>query len=87
MTEQTLETVSFDVQGMTCASCAARIERVLTKQDGVREATVNFAGHEARAVLEPETDVASLLAAIENIGFSMKPVLGNEERESIVDRY
>ena len=37
------ENFSFDVGGMTCAACAARIEKVLRKQPGVLEATVNFA--------------------------------------------
>ncbi|HXH56199.1 heavy metal-associated domain-containing protein [Iamia sp.] len=31
------------VEGMTCGSCAARVEKVLGRQDGVREASVNFA--------------------------------------------
>ena len=87
MSQSVLETVSFDVQGMTCASCAARIERVLSKQIGVHEATVNFAGHEARAVLEPNTDVVSLQSAIEKIGYVLHPLAPNEERESIVQRY
>lgn len=87
MTQQLLETVNFDVKGMTCASCAARIERVLSKQEGVHEATVNFAGHEARAILDPDTDVVSLQNAIEKIGFTMKRIVANEQRESIVERY
>ena len=36
------ETLRLDVEGMTCASCAARIERKLNELDGV-EATVNYA--------------------------------------------
>ncbi|WP_447968460.1 heavy metal translocating P-type ATPase [Nitrospira sp. M1] len=87
MSQQVLETVSFDVKGMTCASCASRIQRVLAKQDGVHEATVNFAGHEARAVLAPGVDVTGLQAAIEKIGYDIKLVNANEERESIVERY
>ena len=38
------ETITLDVEGMTCASCALRIERVLGRQEGVAEAVVNFAG-------------------------------------------
>ncbi|GJL62858.1 MAG: carbonate dehydratase [Nitrospirales bacterium] len=87
MTQQALETVSFDVRGMTCASCASRIERVLSKQSGVHEATVNFAGHEARAVLDPGVDVTGLQAAIEKIGYGIQPFNPDEERESIVERY
>lgn len=35
---QPVQTVDFDVQGMTCGSCAARIQRVLGKQQGVASA-------------------------------------------------
>ena len=87
MSQSVLETVNFDVEGMTCASCAARIERVLSKQQGVHEASVNFAGHEARAVLDPNTDVVSLQSAIEKIGYVLHPLAPDEERESIVERY
>ena len=87
MTQQILETISFDVKGMTCASCASRIERVLSKQNGVQEATVNFAGHEARTTLIPGVDVADLQAAIEKIGYTINPLTPSVERESIVERY
>ncbi len=87
MAQSVFVTVKFDVQGMTCASCAARIERVLSKQDGVHEATVNFAGHEARAVLDSHTDVVSLQSAIEKIGYILHPLVPDQERESIVQRY
>ena len=42
------EKLRLDVEGMTCASCAARIERKLNKLDGV-EATVNYATEAASA--------------------------------------
>ena len=87
MTQHTLETVSFDVKGMTCASCASRIERVLSKQNGVQEATVNFARHEARTTLSPGVDVTDLQAAIEKIGYTINPLVQSQERESIVERY
>ena len=35
--------VELDLEGMTCASCATRIEKVLTRQPGVVQANVNFA--------------------------------------------
>ncbi|MPZ71030.1 MAG: hypothetical protein GEU71_16125, partial [Actinobacteria bacterium] len=37
------EEQTFDVKGMTCASCARRVERTLSEQPGVSEAAVNFA--------------------------------------------
>jgi cation-transporting ATPase V/Cu+-exporting ATPase len=82
----THEQVIFDVEGMTCASCALRIERVLGKQEGVDQAVVNFAGQEARAEVTPGTDVAQLQAAIERLGYTISP-LTNGERTSPTERY
>ena len=42
------QTVDLDITGMTCAACAARIERKLNKLDGVT-ANVNYATEKARA--------------------------------------
>jgi cation-transporting ATPase V/Cu+-exporting ATPase len=81
------DTVVFDVTGMTCASCALRIERVLNRQDGVEGAVVNFAGQEARAAMAPGTDVASLQAAIARMGYEIRPLAPGEERVSVVERY
>ena len=64
MTEITLE-----LEGMTCAGCAARIERGLNDLEGV-QASVNLATEKA-AVRYDETslDVGALLAAVEAIGY------------------
>ncbi len=81
------DTVTFDVEGMTCASCALRIERVLSRQEGVRDAVVNFAGQEARAVIAPGTDLEAVSAAIDRIGYEIRPVEPGAERVSVVERY
>lgn len=62
-------TVELDIEGMTCASCAARIEKVLTRQPGVQHASVNFAME--RAVVEVEGDPApdALTAAVGKAGY------------------
>ena len=76
MPQASPDTISFDVEGMTCASCALRIERVLGRQDGVESAVVNFAGQEARAVVDPGTvDIEGLQAAIEKLGYEITPFL------------
>jgi len=80
------ESVVFDVEGMTCASCALRIERVLNKQEGVEGAVVNFAGQEARAEVVDSEALADVQAAIAKIGYSIRP-LEEGERVSIVERY
>ncbi len=82
------DTINFDVQGMTCASCAVRIERVLGRQEGVEEAAVNFAGQQARAVVDPNlVDVALLQASIDKIGYEITPLVEGEERPSLAEPY
>ena len=74
-TEQTASTatdsrdVEFVLTGMTCASCANRIERKLNKVVGVH-AQVNFATEKARIVVEaPGVSDADLIAAVEAAGY------------------
>ena len=65
--------VSFAVTGMTCASCAARVEKKLNKIDGV-SATVNYATERARVTFtgeHPPPDlVDTLIAQVEATGYS-----------------
>src|SRR5690606_2972348 len=63
-----LQDVQLDISGMTCASCANRIERKLNKLPGV-EAPVNFATEKARVRSENITP-QELIAAVEAAGFS-----------------
>ncbi len=87
MSDSPTATITFDVAGMTCASCALRIERVLGKQDGVSEAVVNFAGQEARAVIDGTVDVAALRDAVARIGYDVTVVEEGQERERPTERY
>lgn len=79
--------IRFDVQGMTCASCAVRIERVLGKQDGVETAIVNFAGQEARATVTSDADLEALRAAVAKIGYKISEIDPDDDRRSITERY
>jgi Cu+-exporting ATPase len=65
--------VDLDVQGMTCASCAARIEKRLNRMDGV-EASVNYATDRASVALPDGVDVADVVAEIEATGYRATPV-------------
>lgn len=60
--------VELEISGMTCASCATRIERKLNKLPGV-EATVNYATEKAR-VRADGVETAELIAAVESAGYS-----------------
>ncbi|WP_329541818.1 heavy metal translocating P-type ATPase [Streptomyces sp. NBC_01358] len=61
------------IGGMTCASCAARVEKKLNRMDGV-SATVNYATEKARVSFGPGTGLADLIATVEKTGYTAKPV-------------
>lgn len=63
---------SIKIGGMTCAACSARIEKVLSKMDGVESAAVNLATETALVVHSENVADADLVSRIEKIGFSAK---------------
>ncbi|HMC03462.1 MAG TPA: heavy metal translocating P-type ATPase [Cellulomonadaceae bacterium] len=62
------ESIVLDVTGMTCASCAARIEKKLGKVDGV-SASVNYATNKALVLAPPGMAVADLIKTVEAAGY------------------
>lgn len=72
-------TIELDIDGMTCASCAHRIEKKLNKVDGVR-ATVNFATEHAAAEAPSGVDAADLIAVVEKAGYGARvPAAAGDE--------
>ena len=61
--------VELSIGGMTCASCAARIEKKLNRMDGV-EATVNYATEKASVSYAPGLGVDDLIATVERTGYT-----------------
>ncbi|HEY2303861.1 MAG TPA: heavy metal translocating P-type ATPase [Acidimicrobiales bacterium] len=69
----TTTSLEFDVTGMTCGSCAARVERVLERQPGVSAAAVNLATGRATVeldVLDPAPE-PQLVSAVEGLGYGI----------------
>ena len=67
------EVVDLPIEGMTCAACAARIERQLNKLPGV-EAAVNFASERAHVAFDgAAVGVSRLVETIEKTGFKVPP--------------
>ncbi|WNG80647.1 heavy metal translocating P-type ATPase [Mycobacterium sp. ITM-2016-00316] len=64
-----MSTLTLDVGGMTCASCAARIEKRLNRIDGV-QASVNFATEQARVDFPDSVSPEELVAAVEATGYT-----------------
>ncbi|MGE2732401.1 heavy metal translocating P-type ATPase [Mycolicibacterium vaccae] len=63
-----MSSVELSIGGMTCASCAARVEKKLNKLDGVT-ATVNFATEKARVEYGADVTPDQLVAAVEAAGY------------------
>ncbi|MGI8425805.1 MAG: heavy metal translocating P-type ATPase [Actinomycetota bacterium] len=71
------EQLELSVEGMTCGSCAARIQKVLARQPGVEDANVNLATNQANVTYVPASvTIAELQKAISKIGYSIKPITG-----------
>jgi P-type Cu+ transporter len=64
-----VDRIELEIGGMTCASCAMRIEKKLNKVEGVN-ATVNYATEKARIEAPEGTDPASLIAIVEKTGYT-----------------
>jgi Cu+-exporting ATPase len=65
----TQQAVDLQIGGMTCASCAARIEKKLNRMPGV-VASVNYATEKAHVVLPEGTEVAAAIATVEATGYT-----------------
>ncbi|MFC4354859.1 heavy metal translocating P-type ATPase [Chryseomicrobium palamuruense] len=79
------ETANLAVEGMTCAACSARIEKGLTKMDGVSQATVNLAMETAQIKYNPSAISAQeLIEKIEKLGYGA--TLQQEDTEPVDHR-
>ena len=68
-----MKTLKYNIIGMTCASCAQSIDRVLKRQDGIIEANINLATDTAIITFD-ETIISDdeVILAIESAGFDAK---------------
>jgi len=61
------------IEGMTCAACAAAVERSIKRLRGVREVSVNLATNKARLKYDPyEVKLSDIKSAVANAGYSVK---------------
>ena len=72
--------IRLELEGMTCASCAARIEKKLNKLEGV-EATVNFATEQATINLDEGVPVEQLVATVESAGYGARPAEADNHQD------
>ncbi|HZH58788.1 MAG TPA: heavy metal translocating P-type ATPase [Metabacillus sp.] len=63
---------TMQIQGMTCAACATRIEKGLKKIEGVEDANVNFALEKTNIKYDPEkTDIVKFKEKVQSLGYNV----------------
>ncbi|KJK41732.1 carbonate dehydratase [Streptomyces variegatus] len=83
--EPALAEIELLIGGMTCAACAARVEKKLNRMDGVT-ATVNYATEKARVAYPQGTEVADLIATVVKTGYTAEePAPPREETSAAED--
>ena len=79
---------SFDVTGMTCAACSARVEKTTNKVEGVRCATVNLLKNSMEVEFDRDADIGQVTQAIEiavnKAGYGAVPKVGNDGNDGSV---
>jgi len=87
-----LNPLNFDlpISGMTCASCAGRVERALNKVPGVKAVSVNLANEQAHIETNGEPDSAALIAAVAKAGYgatlAQDPTLAADQQHKRLSR-
>lgn len=65
-----LETKTLDIKGMTCSSCVRNVEQAVQKQDGIQNASVNFASEKLMVIYDTETtNIEGIITTIEKSGY------------------
>jgi cation-transporting ATPase V len=77
------EVMELDISGMTCGSCAARIQRALARQPGVTQALVNYATGRATVELESGAlDAQQLTAVVRGAGYGAAPAASSAAEQA-----
>ena len=73
------------LEGMTCASCAMRIEKGLKKVPGVKDASVNLATEQASVRYDPaQTNVEQMVQKVETVGYKATPQIASRLETTLV---
>ena len=77
---------TFPVLGMSCAACAARVDKALNVQSGVQSASVNYASNTVQVIYDDESCSPEWLkAAVQNAGYDLL-IASKEEAEDEAEK-
>nr|WP_263314844.1 heavy metal translocating P-type ATPase [Mammaliicoccus sp. Marseille-Q6498] len=81
------EKVDLDVYGMTCAACSTRIEKVLNRQEGIEQASVNLTTEQANVEYNPEMiDIKAIIQKIKNAGYDAQAKSDTQDKQTHKDK-
>ncbi|MDO9599322.1 MAG: heavy metal translocating P-type ATPase [Azoarcus sp.] len=79
------DALTLDIEGMSCAACVGRVEKVLRRVPGVVEANVNLAARRASIETAGAVPVAALIEAVKKAGFGARPSADVSESSRAAD--
>lgn len=71
---------NYQIDGMTCASCASKIERKINKLEEVQEASVNLTTEQMTVIWKDAFDESLIASTVENLGYEAHPILSAEDQ-------
>jgi len=85
MKDAGIKTLSLPVEGMTCASCVARVEKTLKKAEGVKDVSVNLATEKVTLTFnETETSLDKLASVVDDAGYHLSiPVKSTNSEDEV----
>jgi P-type Cu+ transporter len=87
LADDNFKSVSFNVSGMTCSSCAQRIEKSLNAREGVVEANINFAAEKVSIKYNPEVvNIADLKKTVRDTGYEIYELERAEEKDHEMEK-
>ena len=79
-----VKSINLDIDGMTCAACAARIERILSKNENVLDASVSFPLKSAIVDISDENNnLEEIIKSVNKIGYKAKEASGEVEDKKV----
>lgn len=82
-----VERAEFDIRGMTCSACSSRVEKVLNRQEGIQQATVNLATETAVVTYYPGiVSEEDIVAKVKNLGYEASKKKERQGKESVEDQ-
>ena len=82
----TVAEAELTIEGAHCSSCLVRVQRTLSRQPGVTQASVNSATHRATIIYDPDaTAVEQLQASVRKIGYGLEPLAGAGDTGDAID--